>query len=115
MRIVADQFLHCSWSVVDNLQKERSACAGHAAESADNRVVDEARDLVGCDGLRAVGIEHFQKMPEVLAFRLLAERLILVQSVAVQCRIVVERDTVQTEICAPMPFCRLAVEVAALN
>ena len=56
--------------------------------------VDELAELLRADGLREVRIKDFQEIPESFSLRLFAEELKLGERVAIEVRVVVERDRV---------------------
>ena len=115
LRIVINQLLHCPGAVIDDLQEERPAGGSHSRERARDRVVDVFWDPPGVHGVRLVRIEHLEKMPKLLSLRFEAERLVLLQRLAIAGRIVVERDAVETEIRAEPAFFRRAFDVPTLD
>src|SRR5262249_61357424 len=62
-----------------------------------------------------IAVEDLQKMTKSFTFCFEAELLVLLQRLAVNGRVILEGNAVQTEVRAEMAFLRLAIDMAALN
>src|SRR5436305_1004256 len=74
------------------------ARAGDAAEGADDAVVDEVRHLARLGRLGPVRVEHLEEVAKPLRLRLQAKLLICLHRLAVEHRVVVERDAIQAQV-----------------
>ena len=97
-RVKGRQLFQCFRAVVGDFQKLRPVSFGNTSKTAHNAVINIMGNLRWIDPAIDVGIEHFQKIFEIMARRIFAECAEMLQRCVVIGEIIVEGNRVEPEI-----------------